>query len=356
VISFYDPNLSYEENFREGPFGELATDKRFERKGKPETELLGKKVWQPFGIPAGPLINGKYVKAALDQGFDICVYKTVRTRKYPCHPKPNVLAIHVDGKLTLEKASKPLVADNNYQDSNLGITNSFGVPSPAPDWWQEDMAQVTDYAKVGQMVWGSFQATTGSGGLDEYLKDWKLGAKLVAETGVPAMIANLSCPNEGTGNLLCFDVDRVRLVVETIKDEIGEKPLLLKLAYFDDEEKLRRLVGSVGKLVQGLVAINTIAAPIVDERGKQALPGEGRGRSGVCGSPIKWAGLEIVERLVELRDELGMNYLVIGVGGVTKPNDYGEYRNKGADAVLSATGAMWNSRLAREIWNSKETK
>jgi len=356
VKPFYDPRLSYEENFREGPFGELATGRRFERKEKPMIEVLGKKVWQPFGIPAGPLINGKYVKAALDRGFDICVYKTVRTRKYPCHPKPNVLAIHVDGDLTLEKASEPLVADNNYQDSNLGITNSFGVPSPDPDWWQEDMAQVAIYAGEGQMVWGSFQATTGSGELDEYLKDWKLGARLVAETGVPAMIANLSCPNEGTGNLLCFDVDRVRLVVETIKDEIGETPLLLKLAYFEDEERLRKLVGSVGKLVQGLVAINTIAAPIVDNKGKQALPGKGRERSGVCGSPIKWAGLEMVEKLERLREELGMNYLVVGVGGVNKPIDYWEYKNKGADVVLSATGAMWNPKLAQEIWNYEETK
>jgi hypothetical protein len=33
-------------------------------------------VYEPFGIPAGPLLNGRYVSAALAKGFDIVTYKT----------------------------------------------------------------------------------------------------------------------------------------------------------------------------------------------------------------------------------------------------------------------------------------
>ncbi len=33
------------------------------------------------------------------------------------------------------------------------------------------------------------------------------------------------------------------------------------------------------------------------------------------------------------------------------PEDYFEYRSVGADAVMSATGAMWNPYLAQEIKN-----
>lgn len=47
--------------------------------------FFGFKVNSPFGIPAGPLINGNFVKAALNKGFDICTYKTVRSGKYPYH-------------------------------------------------------------------------------------------------------------------------------------------------------------------------------------------------------------------------------------------------------------------------------
>ena len=39
----------------------------------------------------------------------------------------------------------------------------------------------------------------------------------------------------------------------------------------------------------------------------------------------------------------------IGVGGVTTPADYFEYRAAGADMVMSATGAMWNPHLAIDI-------
>jgi dihydroorotate dehydrogenase len=39
----------------------------------------------------------------------------------------------------------------------------------------------------------------------------------------------------------------------------------------------------------------------------------------------------------------------VGVGGVTVPEDFEEYRAAGADIVMSATGAMWNPYLAKEI-------
>jgi len=37
------------------------------------------------------------------------------------------------------------------------------------------------------------------------------------------------------------------------------------------------------------------------------------------------------------------------VGGGGAPEDYRAYRAAGADAVMSATGAMWDAELARKI-------
>ena len=42
----------------------------------------------------------------------------------------------------------------------------------------------------------------------------------------------------------------------------------------------------------------------------------------------------------------------MGVGGVVRPEDYRAYREAGANAVMSATGAMWNANLARDIASS----
>jgi dihydroorotate dehydrogenase (NAD+) catalytic subunit len=343
---FYDPAKSYLDNFERGPFGLFANTSPVSQTIQPKHHFLGHPVFAPFGIPAGPLINGKYVKAALDMGFDIPVYKTVRTKKYACHPWPNVLAVKVEGDLPPDQT---LVASEDYSEP-LSITNSFGVPSYDPEFWQRDMAEVAAYARPGQVVVGSFQGTLPeNGSVADYISDFVLGARLVKETGVPVIEVNLSCPNEGTANLLCFDIARSRRVVEAIKDEIGSVPLVIKMAFYRDEKKLEEFLGEVGKTVDGIAAINTISAEILDEDGKQALPGEGRLRSGVCGSSVRWAGVAMASKLARIRGELGQKVTIVGVGGAGTPEAFDEYRRAGADVVMSATSAMWHPELAQEI-------
>jgi dihydroorotate dehydrogenase len=343
---FYDPAKSYQDNVEHGPFGLFAEPGGLFQEGEPKHRFLGYPVFAPLGIPAGPLVNGRFVKAALDKGFDIPVYKTVRTRRYAAHSWPNVLAVKVAGELGLDRT---LVASEEYGEP-LSITNSFGVPSYDPAFWQPDMADAAAYARPGQVVVGSFQGTAWEhGGGAEYVADFALGARLVQETGVKVIEVNLSCPNEGTANLLCFDVARARQVVEAIRHEIGSTPLVIKIAYFRDQQRLEQMVREVGGLVDGISAINTISAEIVDESGEQALPGEGRRRSGVCGSGIQWAGLEMTARLAKLREELGMKFAIVGVGGVSDAAGFDRYRRAGADAVMTATAAMWNPALAGEI-------
>jgi dihydroorotate dehydrogenase len=345
--AIYDPSMSYQDNFERGPFGEFANGVRIPQTGVPQHSFLGHSVFTPFGVPAGPLLNGKYVKAALDKGFDIPVYKTVRTRRVPCHLWPNVLPVELEGDLTLDKTR--LVTKADYTEP-LSITNSFGVPSFEPDFWQPDMADAVAYAGPGQVVVGSYQGTKSErGGAADYIADFVLGARLIRETGVKIVEVNLSCPNEGTSALLCFDTERSREVVEAIKNELGEIPLLIKVAYFHDDASVETLVRAVSGIVSGIVAINTISAEIVDDNGQQALPGEGRLRSGVCGSAIKWAGLEMTRRLKRAREGVGKEFSIIGCGGVGNAADYDEYRQAGADAVMSATGMMWNPQLAQEI-------
>jgi dihydroorotate dehydrogenase len=57
----------------------------------------------------------------------------------------------------------------------------------------------------------------------------------------------------------------------------------------------------------------------------------------------------MVERLSNLRDELGMDFVIMASGGIMNPTDAKEYYDRNADAVMSATGAMIDPLLARKI-------
>ncbi len=346
---FYDSNKSYDENFQKGPFGVFIDGKILKNKDNPKFDFFGHKVFSPFGIPAGPLLNGKFIQAALDKGFDIVTYKTVRSTKYPSHPLPNILSVKIDGDLTLEKAKGKLIADKNFKEP-LSITNSFGVPSPDPEFWQKDMVKILENMREGQILVGAFQGTKKDGQTtEEYIKDFIDTARELKKIGVKVLEVNLSCPNEGTNNLLCFDTDRSVQVVSAIKKEVGTIPLIIKISYFKDEDALENFIKKIGIIIDGISAINTISAEIVGEDGRHALPGEGRGRSGICGHAIKWAGLDMVKRLKKFRAKFNYNFSIIGVGGVFNSEDFFEYRSAGADIIMSATGAMWNPYLAKEI-------
>lgn len=360
MIPFYDPALSYEENYRDGPFGIFGKSDKSGRlaalptatPAEPRQTLLGRPVDLPFGIAAGPLLNSRYIDAALRHGFDLPVYKTVRSRSWACHPWPNVLAVDTAGDL--HPTDGRLHGHQRYA-APYSVTNSFGVPSFEPDVWQPDLARAVALAGPGQVVIGSFQGTPSeTGGSLAYIADFAATAKLVRETGAQILEVNLSCPNEGTAHLLCFDTARACAVVEAIKNAIGDLPLIAKIAYFHDESALRKLVEGVGRVADAIAAINTIGAEIVNATGEQALPGEGRSRSGVGGDAIRWAGLATVKRLARMRDEMCLDFRIVGSGGVGAPAHYAAYRAAGADAVMSATAAMWNPLLAQEIRENAE--
>lgn len=340
---FYDPLLSYEDNYQQGPFGDFAVSPNTITKMNKPSRFLDLDVDLPFGIPAGPLLNANYVKAALAYGFDLCVYKTVRTKAHKSHPLPNVLSIHPKGHLSHHVDT--VLADTNYQQP-VSITNSFGVPSFNPDIWQADLADAVNAAKKGQYVIGSFQGTPGNEATIE--KDYALAARLINETHAPILEANLSCPNEGVHKLLCFDFDKVERVAKEIKNAVPDKPLFLKLAYFANDNDVMPLIKKLKGVVDGFSTINTLSASPIDKNGHPAL-GQDRPTGGVCGDAIRWAGLDMVKRLVRLRQELDATFAIIGVGGVSSVAHYQEYMIAGADAVMSATGAMWNPQLAFDI-------
>lgn len=349
---WFDPARTYEDNVARGPFGAFATPAPVRPQPRPApVDLFGQPVSTPFGIAAGPLPTARHCAAAFDHGFDVNVYKTVRSRTMPAHPHPNTLAVRVDGDMK-SSGDVTLVADAHFA-SATSISNSYGVPSEDPDVWQPDMAAAVDAAGEGQLLIGSFQGTRDGGGEDALVDDFAYTAGLVAGAGARVLEMNLSCPNEGTSELICFDPDLAGRIARAVRERIADRALVVKIAYFPDDALLARLVTALAPVVDGIAAVNTLPARLVDTRGRQALPGEGREVAGVCGAGIRWAGLDMTRRLVSHRNRAAertdRELTIIGVGGVLTARDYAEYRSAGADAVMSATGAMRDARLGAAV-------
>ena len=356
---FYDPAKTYDENYNLGPFNAFADSVDLRTKATAKFDFLGFKINSPFGIPAGPLINAKFCKAAFEKGFDLIHYKTRRSVAFPSNPWPNVISVEVGGDLTLERAKKPVVGSLSFDKDlkNLSITNSFGNPSPEPpSVWVEDMKKAVEYAGSGQLLIASVVGTIQPGFSEEdYHRDFAKVATMAKETGVKIIELNLSCPNVASEGILCYSKEAVLSVCQKTKQAIGEIPMLVKFGYFSEEQQelLEEIIEDILPFISGVAAINTIPVPVVDEKGNQALPGEGRLMAGICGASIKWAGVDMVKRLDKIREKLDSDFAIIGVGGVMTPEDFFEYRRAGADVVQSATGAMWNPYLAQEIKASK---
>lgn len=353
----YDPTKTFEENVANGPFLEDTTDYR-DPNPDPQYTFLGYPINFPFGIAAGSLPASKHTNAAFRLGYDVVVYKTQRAIAFPCNPFPNVVPIRLDGDLTPEKQQAGLTIARDYPEdiSRLSITNSFGVPSPDPNVWTADLPHALAGAGKGQLLIMSVVGTIQEGFTpDEYHADFAKAARLAKDAGAQVVEVNLSCPNVASEGVVCYSAEAVHDICRRTKTALGDTPLIIKIGYFthEQQELLERIVNETAPFVSAISAINTLPAAIVDEHGKQALPGEGRLKSGVCGAGIRWAGLDMVQRLDALRKKEGYRYEIIGVGGVMTPEDYQAYRAAGADVVMTVTAAMWNPYLAQQIKGSE---
>ncbi len=346
---YYDPEKTYIENAKDGPFGSLALGEKVVTEGKPQRLFLGHQVYLDLGISAGPLVNGRAIKAALDLGWDIATYKTVRSREHPVNGFPNLLPTELDKTYTPEIAEEGVKVARSFSFPS-SPTNSFGVPSVAPDAWVPDATEAVNYAREGQVVVVSFQgAPKGDGDVQAFIKDHRDVARMAKQTGAKVLEVNGSCPNEGSAHLLCLDYKTSGRVAAEIREEIGDNvKLLMKICYFSDQTLLANFIKSVGPHVDGFTAINTMAVRTINPDGTLGF-GLGRERAGLSGEHIRPYGLEMTRRLVHLAEDSNLDFAVIGVGGVFNKHHYDSYKNAGAVGVETATGSLANPRIVQEI-------
>lgn len=366
----YDASLTYEENYLNGPFVQLTKEKKFPKIQyieKPKYEFLGIPLHIPFGVPAGPLLNSKFVKIALEAGFCLPTYKTVRSLFWKSNNWPNVLSIQSKQKFLYTKEHNKVQASylkfDDYFKKNISISNSFGVPSQNPEVWTKDFCSLLPYSKTpGLHVVLSFQASnkeelaskieTKNLFFTDAQKTCELAINATKHTGFSLLEVNLSCPNE-KHQPIYKDISSAVKLLSCIKQVLKEHKnikLIAKIGVLTKEE-INVFLSEASQYIDAISAINTISADILTVDGKIVL-GSKSISGGVCGNLILNQGLQVTELLAERREKLGLKKQelgLIGVGGVMNIDNFSSYINAGADLVQTATGMMWNLNFAQEV-------
>jgi dihydroorotate dehydrogenase len=340
----YDSSQSYDWNYRRAP-----DPVEIDVPTVPgEWSFCGRKVDSPLGVPAGPLLNGRWVLYYASLGFDVLTYKTVRSSERACYPLPNLQPVECG---QLKGGESDLRAIDHWQGS---WAVAFGMPSAEPAVWRADVQQTRERLPANKLLSVSVVGTVQAGWtIDELAEDYARCARWAVEAGADAIETNFSCPNVATcdGQLYTQPQDAA-LVAQKVREAIGRVPFIVKVGHVEQSEAAATLLDAIGPHVSALAMTNSVATTIVDEAGKRLFDGQQRG---ICGAATREASLRQTRLFADLVAVRNLDVELIGVGGAATAADVQAYLAAGAGAVHLATAAMIDPAAGLEIRRAMHT-
>lgn len=355
----YDFQSDYWENLQNGPIG-MPTHPA---QGLPLSPLdfFGKTIDSPIGISASnATAHSNWIRAWLDVGYTVITYKTVRavSARYEPHPQPHIVTLP-DYRAPMPLGKMPERLSRHHcglaaHDGTAGISlaNSVGMPSLTTPEWQADIRATLDLVGSRRALVVSVVGTGKSA--PEIANNFVECAAAAAATKPDAIELNLSCPNiystdaERAEGLLYRDAPASARLIKAVRERVGATPILVKIGYMPPDD-VAAFVRATRGLVAGYTAINTLARDVF-EQGNELFPvfprrGHNQSRAGISGIAIQEYALETIRTLSQLRGKKS-DYRIIGVGGVSSPEDFLTYLRAGADVVQSCTAALFDRLLA----------
>jgi dihydroorotate dehydrogenase len=183
---------------------------------------------------------------------------------------------------------------------------------------------------------------------DEAVRDYEKSARLLAPYA-DYLVVNVSSPNTpGLRNLQAVEkLEPILTSVQRIADLDDRRvPLLVKIApdlADDDVLSVADLALTIG--LDGIIATNTTISR--DGLRTPAAEVEGIGAGGLSGRPLTERSLEVMRLL---RDRVGPDLTLIGVGGITTAEDARARLDAGATLLQGYTafiyeGPLWPHRI-----------
>lgn len=337
-LSRYDRHQTYEWNYEHVP---EPVD--WEMPVVPGSwHFCGLPVASPLGMPAGPLLNGRWCLYYASLGFDVVTYKTVRSREHPCYGLPNLQPVQCG---PLFGGESDLPASETMHGS---WAVSYGMPSRGPDEWRADIEWTRRQLPADKVLSVSVVGTVQEGwSIEDMAADYAQCARWARESGADCVETNFSCPNVSTcdGQLFQQPADS-RLVTQAVREAIGDLPYIAKIGRIQERADAEALLDAVHESVDALAMTNSIASTVLAPDGSLLFDGQ---RRGICGTATLQASVEQTAMLKELVVQQGYDLELIGVGGASSWEDVQGYLQAGAMAVHMATAPMVCPSVAWEI-------
>lgn len=289
--------------------------------------FCGLPVASPLGIPAGPLLNSRWILYYAALGFDVLTYKTVRSRYRASYPPPNLLP--VEGRALSGDGAELRAAAAAHRDIHSWAI-SFGMPSKDPAEWRADVERARRGLAPRQLLSVSVVASPEENWTMNMLaSDFAQCAVWAADAGADVVEANLSCPNVCTKEAdLYLAPDAAAEIASAIRARLPRHvPLALKIGLFPDEERAAALARAVAPFAAALATTNSISASVRDHFG-----GLKRGIGGAVTTRRCNEELAMLARHTSLK--------LIGVGGLMTAQDVRDRLAAGAEHVHLATAPM----------------
>ena len=174
--------------------------------------------------------------------------------------------------------------------------------------------------------------------VDDYQQ---LAARLNDEEKVAAVEVNISCPNVKQGGVAFgTDPDMAHAVTKAVRQHF-KRPVIVKLSpNVTDIAMIARVVEEAG--ADAVSLINTVLGMAIDV--ESCKPKLANIFGGLSGPAIKPIALRMVWQVAE-----SVSIPIIGIGGITTPEDAIEFLLAGATAIQVGTANFINPQATEEI-------
>jgi dihydroorotate dehydrogenase len=282
------------------------------RDPKLERTLFGITFPNPVGLAAGFDKDALLIDELATFGFGFIEIGTLTPKPQPGNEKPRLFRLPKDQALINRmgfnnRGVEAAVSRLNKRKSNVIVGGNIGKNKVTPN--------------------------------DKASEDYKYCFEALYPY-VDYFVVNVSSPNT-PGLRELQEKEPLKKLLNEVKalNETKEKakPVLLKIAPDLNEAQLNDVVEILLETkTDGVIATNTTISRAGLTTAKEQIASIGNG--GLSGKPLTNRSTEVISFL---RNKLGKNYPIIGVGGIMTPQDAVDKLNAGADLVQIYTGFIY---------------